>query len=111
LAGNPANYDQPFFLEHIVQAVMYKGQRVLQSYSNDENRIGKQGCSEKRVGSGLEAVCDRIVPRSENDDHHDRFALHRVNKLRGLAWWREANSRRLPKKLKRMHTTIAVANP
>ena len=74
---------------------MYKGQRVLQSYSNDENRIGKQGCSEKRVGSGLEAVCDRIVPRSENDDHHDRFALHRVNKLRGLKDWSPTDSRRL----------------
>jgi hypothetical protein len=84
-----------FFLEPIVQAVMYKGRRALQRYSNDENRIGKYGGSEKRVGSGFKAVCDRIVPRSENDDHHDRFALHRVNKLRRLVWWREADSRRL----------------
>ena len=83
------------FLEPIVQAVMYKDLRVLQRYSNDENRIGKYGGSEKRVGSGFKAVCDRIVPRSENDDYHDRFALHRVNKLRRLAWWREADSRRL----------------
>jgi hypothetical protein len=78
-----------------VQAVMYKGRRALQRYSDDENRIGKYGGSEKRVGSGFKAICDRIVPRSENDDYHDRFALHRVNKLRRLAWWREADSRRL----------------
>jgi hypothetical protein len=24
---------------------------------------------------GLRAFCDRIVPRSENDDNHDRFEL------------------------------------
>ena len=78
-----------------VKAVMYKGRRALQRYSDDENRIGKYGGSEKRVGSGFKAICDRIVPRSENDDYHDRFALHRVNKLCRLAWWREADSRRL----------------
>jgi hypothetical protein len=80
---------------------MYKCRRALQRYLNDENRIGRYGGSEKRVGSGFKAVCDRFVPRSENDDHHDRFARHRVNKLRRLVWWREADSRRLPKKLKR----------
>ena len=74
---------------------MYKGRRALQSYSNDENRIGKYGGSGKRVGSGFKAICDRIVTRSENDDYHDRFALHRVNKLRRLAWWREAEQFRL----------------
>ena len=35
----------------------------------------------------MNPFCDRIVPRSENDDNHDRFALHRVNKLRGLRYW------------------------
>jgi hypothetical protein len=87
------------FLKPIVQAVMYKRQRALQSCSNDENRIGKYGGSVKRAGSGFKAVCDRIVPRSENDDHHDRFALHRVNKLRGLRYRSPADSRRLHHKL------------
>ena len=57
--------------------------------------------AEKWAGSELNPFCDRIVPRSENDDNHDRFALHRVNKLRGLRYRSPTDSRRLPKKLKR----------
>jgi hypothetical protein len=45
----------------------------------------------------LNPFCDQIVPRSENDDNHDRFALHRVNKLRGLRYRSPTDSRRLPK--------------
>jgi hypothetical protein len=43
----------------------------------------------------LNPFCDRIVPRSENDDNHGRFALHRVNKLRGLRYRSPTDSRRL----------------
>ena len=60
------------------------------------------------AGSELATICDRILPRSENDDNHDRFALHRVNKLRGLRYWSPTDSRRLPKILTPWHTTVAV---
>lgn len=65
---------------------MYKGRRALQSRSNDESRIGKCRSSEKCAGSELATICDRIVPRSENGDNHDRFELLRINKLLRLRW-------------------------
>jgi hypothetical protein len=61
-----------------------KGGRALQSARMMKPELGSVVVLGSARDPGLRALCDRIGPRSENDDNHDRFELRRVNKLRRL---------------------------
>jgi hypothetical protein len=78
------NYDS--IVAPRVMPIMYKRRRALQSTRMIKPELGSVVVLGREHDPGLRAFCDRIVPRSENDDNHDRFELRRVNKLRRLRW-------------------------